>query len=200
MLYHVFSSILFVLIKLFNLLKVKGKENLPTERRYVVTCSHKGWVDVIMLAIAMYPIPVHYMAKKELFEGKWKNRFFQSIKAFPVNRENPGPSTLKIPLKLLKENKVVGIFPSGTRTNEDVPLKKGAVTIALKANAPLIPAVFKGPTNFSDLFKGRKSYVEFGKPIVFPAGEKGKSRDEIIEESLQLLENEMRRLEKNEHL
>lgn len=198
MLYHLFCNILFVIIKLFNLLKVKGKENLPSERRYVVTCSHKGWVDVIMLAIAMYPIPVHYMAKKELFEGKWKNKFFQSIKAFPVNRENPGPSTLKIPLKLLKENKCVGIFPSGTRTSEDVPLKRGAVTIALKANAPLVPAVFKGPTNFSDLFKGKKSYVEFGKPIVFPVAEQGKSRDEIIEESLHLLEDEMRRLEKND--
>lgn len=195
MLYHIFCNILFVIIKLFNLLKVKGKENLPSEQRYVVTCSHKGWVDVIMLAIAMYPIPVHYMAKKELFEGKWKNRFFQSIKAFPVNRENPGPSTLKIPLKLLKENKCVGIFPSGTRTSEDIPLKRGAVTIALKANAPLIPAVFKGPTNFSQLFKGEKSVVEFGKPIIFQTDEQGKKRDEMIEESLQLLENEMKRLE-----
>ncbi|MFO1442512.1 1-acyl-sn-glycerol-3-phosphate acyltransferase [Bacillus sp. Bva_UNVM-123] len=195
MLYHIFCNILFVIIKLFNLLKVKGKENLPSEQRYVVTCSHKGWVDVIMLAIAMYPIPVHYMAKKELFEGKWKNRFFQSIKAFPVNRENPGPSTLKIPLKLLKENKCVGIFPSGTRTSEDIPLKRGAVTIALKANVPLIPAVFKGPTNFSQLFKGEKSVVEFGKPIIFQTDEQGKKRDEMIEESLYLLENEMKRLE-----
>ena len=180
MLYYLFSSILFVMIKLFNLLKVKGKENLPAGERYVVTCSHKGWVDVIMLAIAMYPIPVHYMAKKELFEGKIRKMFFHSIKAFPVNRENPGPSTLKIPLKLLKENKCVGIFPSGTRTSEDIPLKRGAVTIALKANAPLIPAVFNGPTNFSQIFKGKKSVVEFGKPIVFSENEQGKRRDEIL--------------------
>ncbi len=197
MLYYLFSNILFVMIKLFNLLKVKGKENLPAGERYVVTCSHKGWVDVIMLAIAMYPIPVHYMAKKELFEGKIRKMFFQSIKAFPVNRENPGPSTLKIPLKLLKENKCVGIFPSGTRTSEDIPLKRGAVTIALKANAPLIPAVFNGPTNFSQIFKGKKSVVEFGKPIVFSENEQGKRRDEILEEGLQLLEEEMKNLERN---
>jgi len=197
MLYHLFSSILFVIIKLFNLLEVKGKENLPSGERYVITCSHKGWVDVIMLAIAMYPIPIHYMAKKELFEGRLKKKFFQSIKAFPVNRENPGPSTLKVPLKLLKENKCVGIFPSGTRTSEDIPLKKGAVTIALKSNAPLIPAAFNGPTNFSELFKGKKSVVEFGKPIVFPNNEDGKRRDEIIEDSLHFLEIETKKLENN---
>ncbi|QED46640.1 lysophospholipid acyltransferase family protein [Cytobacillus dafuensis] len=195
MLYKLISSILFFIIKLFNRLEVKGKENIPSGQRYVVTCTHKGWVEVIMLAIALYPIPVHYMAKKELFEGKWKNRFFQSIKAFPVNRENPGPSTLKIPLKLLKENKCVGIFPSGTRTSEDVPLKKGAVTIAIKANAPLLPAVFKGPTNFSQIFK-EKSIVAFGEPILFQEDKQGLSRDEMIEKYVELLEEEMRRLEK----
>ncbi|MBY0123051.1 1-acyl-sn-glycerol-3-phosphate acyltransferase [Bacillus sp. S/N-304-OC-R1] len=196
MLYHIFSSILFVLIKLFNRLEIRGKANIPSGQRYVVTCSHKGWVDVIMLAIALYPTPVHYMAKKELFEGKWKNRFFQSIKAFPVNRENPGPSTLKIPLKLLKENKCVGIFPSGTRTNEDLPLKRGAVTIAAKANAPLLPAVFKGPTNFSQLFKGEKSIVVFGEPIIFQKEQKDGRKEDIIEKHVELLVNEMKNLEK----
>lgn len=197
MLYKLFTSILFGFIKLFNLLEVKGKENIPPGQRYVVTCSHKGWVDVIMLAIAMYPIPVHYMAKKELFQGKWKNKFFQSIRAFPVNRENPGPSTLKIPLKLLKENKCVGIFPSGTRTNEDIPLKRGAVTIALKANAPLVPAVFKGPANFSQLLKGGKSFVTFGEPLLFQDECKELKREEMIEKYVIMLEEQMRGMEKD---
>lgn len=196
MLYHIFSTILYGLIKLFNRLEIRGKENIPTGQRYVVTCSHKGWVDVIMLAIALYPIPVHYMAKKELFEGRWKKRFFESIKAFPVNRENPGPSTLKIPLKLLKENKCVGIFPSGTRTNEDLPLKRGAVTIAVKANAPLLPAVFKGPANFSQLLKGEKSVVVFGHPIVPQNEQKDVKKEDIIDKHLELLEQEMKNLEK----
>jgi len=101
--YRLISTILLLLVKMFRLLKVKGKEHIPSDERFVVTCSHRGWVDVIMLALALYPIPVHYMAKQELFKGKWRDRFFRSINAFPVNRENPGPSALKIPMQILKK-------------------------------------------------------------------------------------------------
>ena len=47
-----------------------------------------------------------------------------SLNAFPVDRENPGPSTLKRPVNLLKD-KTVGIFPTGHRTSaEGAPLKE----------------------------------------------------------------------------
>ena len=32
-------------------------------------------------------------------------KFLSSLNAFPVDRENPGPSTLKRPINLLKEHK-----------------------------------------------------------------------------------------------
>lgn len=192
--YRFASTLLFVITKIFRLLKVRGKENVPSDERYVITCSHKGWVDVIMLALAVYPTQVHYMAKKELFNGKFLNAFMRSINAFPVNRENPGPSALKIPLQLLKQNKCVGIFPGGTRTSEEIPLKRGAVTIAMKSNAPLLPAAYKGATNFRDILKGGKSTVIFGPPLVFEE-QKGMGRDERIENALKQLEAETRKLE-----
>ena len=43
--------------------------------------------------------------QKELFEGKFKNWFFKNVNAFPVDRANPGSSTLKIPSRLLKRRK-----------------------------------------------------------------------------------------------
>ncbi|WP_121662196.1 lysophospholipid acyltransferase family protein [Metabacillus litoralis] len=190
--YKLISTILYVLTRMLKLLKVKGKENLPSHTGFVVTCSHKGWVDVIMLALALYPIPVHFMAKKELFESKIIGQLLRSIHAFPVNRENPGPSTLKIPLKLLKEEKCVGIFPSGTRTNE-MPLKRGAVTIALKGNALLVPAAYNGPTTFKDLLRGGKSTIMIGSPIKLKND--GRNRDEVIEKYLKRLDSEIKLLE-----
>lgn len=193
--YFLISSFLNFLIKFFRLLKVEGKENLPADSKYIVTCSHKGWVDVIMLAIAVYPTQVHFMAKKELFNSKISEKFLRSINAFPVNRENPGPSALKIPLKLLKENKCVGIFPGGTRTSDEVPLKKGAATISVKANAPLIPAAYFGPKNFADIVKGQKAIVKLGKAIEIPP--ESIERDEMIETTLVALENEIVKLERS---
>ncbi len=109
--------------------------------------------------------------QKELFEGKFKNWFFKNVNAFPVDRANPGPSTLKIPSRLLKEGKVVGIFPSGTRSTEDVSLKAGAVTIAMRSNVPLIPAAYIGPSSVKELIKGKRAQLIFGDPIQIDAEE-----------------------------
>ena len=124
--YKVISSILyFILVKLGKSLFVIGKENIPKDNNYVVTCTHESYNEVIMLGMAIYPNQINYMAKKELFSNKWGGKFLSSLNAFPVDRENPGPSTLKRPIKLLKENKTVGIFPTGHRTSmEGAPLKE----------------------------------------------------------------------------
>jgi 1-acyl-sn-glycerol-3-phosphate acyltransferase len=68
--YHLVSTFLYWIVKFFCLLKVEGKKNLPKNDKYVVTCTHSSWIDVIMLALAVYPTQVHFMAKKELFQSR----------------------------------------------------------------------------------------------------------------------------------
>lgn len=110
------------------------------------------------------------MAKQELFSFKPIKYLLAKLNAFPVNRDNPGPSSLKIPLKLLKNNKVVGIFPTGTRTTEQASLKRGAVTIAMKSGVPILPAIYKGPLTFKELLQRKEIVVRFGEPITFEQG------------------------------
>ncbi|MFT8321233.1 MAG: lysophospholipid acyltransferase family protein [Bacillus sp. (in: firmicutes)] len=154
-----------VVLKIFGRTKVINKEKLPEGQSYIVACSHIGWVDVVALGSSLLPKQIYFMAKKELFEKPKSAKFFTSINAFPVDRENPGPSSIKTPVKLLKDNKIVGIFPSGTRTSEDAPLKRGAATIANLAKVPIVPAAFSGPTDLKGLLSGKKIKVMFGDPI-----------------------------------
>lgn len=105
---------------------------------------------------------------------------FKNVNAFPVDRENPGPSTLKIPSRLLKDGKVVGIFPSGTRSSEDVSLKAGAVTIAMRSNVPLVPAAYIGPSSVKELFSRKRAQLIFGDPIQVEASEQ-MSRKEVMQ-------------------
>lgn len=163
--YYFVGYLLKILFSLFGRIKIYQKENLPTSGGYVVACTHTGWVDILWLGISLLPTKIHYMAKKELFQSRMLRWLMESLHAFPVDRENPGPSAIKIPRKLLKEGEVVGIFPSGTRTTEEVPLKRGAVTIASSAKAPLVPAVYEGPNNFSELLKRKKPKIIYGNPI-----------------------------------
>src|SRR5690625_3492547 len=121
MIYYIAGYALKIFLSLFGRLKVYNKEKLPAyEDGYVLACTYTGWVDILWLGISILPTKVHYMAKKELFESRFLNWLMNSLNAFPVDRDNPGPSAIKTPMRLIKDGNIVGIFPSGTRTTEEV--------------------------------------------------------------------------------
>ncbi|MEK4131741.1 lysophospholipid acyltransferase family protein [Solibacillus sp. FSL W8-0474] len=168
--------------------KVYGKENIPKEGGFVIACTHNGYIDILNLGISMLPREVHFMAKKQLFDVKGLGWLIKRLNAFPVDRDNPGPSVIKIPRQLIKEGKVVGIFPSGTRSSENSELKAGAVTIAQLSKAEIVPAAYIGPKNAKGVFKRQKGYLIYGKPFTVEAGKEGR------EKSVQFLEQELNRL------
>lgn len=146
------------LISLFNGRQiVANKVDLP-EGNYVLVAPHRTWMDPIFLALAVYPKKLGFMAKEELFKGKFANYFLRKLNAFPVNRKNPGPSVIKKPVTMLKKTDLSTIiFPSGSRYSSK--LKGGAVMIAKMAGVPLVPAVYQGPLFFKDLFKRQRRKV-----------------------------------------
>lgn len=168
--------------------KVYGQENLPAEGGYVIACTHNGYVDILNLGVSIYPREIHFMAKKQLFDMKGLGWLIKRLNAFPVDRENPGPSVIKIPRQLIKQGKVVGIFPSGTRSSENTDLKAGAITIAQLAKAQIVPAAYIGPRNIQGVLKRQKGYLIYGKPFSVESGK------EAREESMQHLEQELNRL------
>ncbi|MDQ6148204.1 1-acyl-sn-glycerol-3-phosphate acyltransferase [Staphylococcus haemolyticus] len=189
-----------ILVKMAKSLYVIGKENIPKDNKYVVTCTHESYNEVIMLGMALVPNEIHYMAKKELFNNKWFGQFLTSLNAFPVDRENPGPSTLKRPVNLLKENKTVGIFPTGHRTSvEGAPLKRGASTIAMLGKAPILPAAYVGPKKLHGLITGQ-ALIKFGEPIYQSDIPKDLKRNEKIDYLTHEIERRTAQLQKELHL
>lgn len=144
--------------------KFIGKENLPQDENYILIAPHRSWIDPIYLVLAATPKQFSVMAKKELFKNPIIRWFITNMNAFPVDRHNPGPSTIKIPVKSLKETNLgLLMFPTGTRHSNE--LKGGAVTIAKMSKKPIVPAVYSGPLTFSDLLKRKKAIVRIGEPF-----------------------------------
>ena len=195
--YSIISKILdVILVKMAKSLYVIGKENIPKDSKYVVTCTHESYNEVIMLGMALLPNQIHYMAKKELFSNKWGGKFLSSLNAFPVDRENPGPSTLKRPINLLKEHKTVGIFPTGHRTAmEGAPLKRGAATIAMLGKAPILPAAYVGPKKIHGLITGQ-AMIKIGEPIDTIDIPKDLKRNEKVEYLTKEIEKRTNELKK----
>ncbi|PAV28271.1 1-acyl-sn-glycerol-3-phosphate acyltransferase [Virgibacillus profundi] len=191
--YYFAAYLVKLILSLFGRIKTYQKENLPKTGGYIIACTHTGWVDILWLGVSVLPTKIFYMAKKELFQTRFLKWLMGKLHAFPVDRENPGPSTIKIPRKLLKQDKVVGIFPSGTRTSEEAPLKRGAVTIAAYSKVPIVPVAYAGPNNFKELFKRKKPKIIFGEPINLSENHPKKEAMEIMMDELN---TELHRLQK----
>src|SRR5690625_5043864 len=95
--YYFGAYLLKIILSLFGRIKVYQKENVPQSGGYVIACTHTGWVDIVCVAVSMLPTERHYMGKKELFESRFPKWLKKNLNASPVDRENPGPSTIKVP-------------------------------------------------------------------------------------------------------
>lgn len=166
--------------------KYLNKQNLP-KGSYILVGPHRTWFDPIFFALAASPKEFSFMAKQELFKNPFIRFILNHVHAYPVNRQNPGPSAIKTPVKILREGKLSTIiFPSGTRYSKK--LKAGALIIAKMANVPLIPTVYQGPLSFKKLFTRQQTTVNFGKPIYL-------NKDSDNEQILNTLNEQFKKLD-----
>ncbi len=130
--------------KLFFKVEVEGLENISgisADERILVTPNHMSYLDPPLLGIAL-PIKMSYMAKAELFKVPVLKSAIKALGAFPVNRSGGGIAAIKTAIRLLKEGNRLLMFPEGTRSKTPGVLgdgKSGAVMIALKAKAYILP-------------------------------------------------------------
>ncbi|GMB07854.1 1-acyl-sn-glycerol-3-phosphate acyltransferase [Thermolongibacillus altinsuensis] len=166
-----------------------GVEHIPKEGSVLICANHISNFDPPMIGITC-PRPVHFMAKAELFRVPLLKQIVQHLHAFPVRRGMGDREALRTGLALLKEKKVLGLFPEGTRSR-DGKLGKGlagAGFFALRSEAAVVPCAIIGPYRLFHRVK-----VVYGPPIDFaPLRERKASADEatalIMEHIRQLLE------------
>ena len=137
-----FSSFLF---KIVYRPTFEGLENIPKEGNVVLAGNHTHNFDCLLL-IASTPRTIHFMAKDSLMKGM-KKVIFKGMGIIPVDRSKKDHASLESAIHLLREEKVVGIFPEGTiNKTEDItmPFKYGAVKMAKETNAMMVPFVITG--------------------------------------------------------
>jgi 1-acyl-sn-glycerol-3-phosphate acyltransferase len=133
----------------------------------VIACNHVGWADSLWMAYAVYPRQLRYMSKHELFGPTLSRWVLEHGGSVPIDRADPSPSSIKTSVDILRRGGLILIFPSGTRSNENIAFKRGAATVALHARVPLVPAFFQGPKQMhvAHLLQRPLVRVTFGSPI-----------------------------------
>ena len=168
-----------------------GSENIPKKGAFIICGNHKHTRDQMNVMIVSRRV-IHYMAKEEYFEGKFA-WFFKLAGCIKVDRRIHDENAKSIALDYLKKGHAVGIFPEGTRnktlgTKDEVdllPFKYGAVSLAKKANALIVPFGISGE------YTGRKGNLtcKIGKPFSVNNLELEEANKKLRKEILKLMKN-----------
>ncbi len=173
-------------------IKYMHRDRLPVNDNYILVGPHRSWWDPVWYAVAAYPKHFIFMAKIELFKFPPLAWLIRAAGAFPVDRENVGPSVIKVPVRELKSgDRSLIMFPSGSRHSAE--LKSGTILIAKMSGKPIVPAVYQGPVKFSQLFKRNNTTINFGEPIV--VDRKDKLDKENITKYTQMIQDAFDRLD-----
>ncbi|RKP57078.1 1-acyl-sn-glycerol-3-phosphate acyltransferase [Cohnella endophytica] len=190
MLYRFMRLILRALFVLLYRLEARGVNNIPREGPVILCSNHKSLQDPITLGVFV-PRKVHYMAKEELFRIPLFGYLIRAVGAFPVKRGGVSKEAIRTAINLLRGGHVMGIFPEGTR-NEQVGMgKRGAVTMALRSEAIVVPVALVG-----DYRPFRKMVAVYGAPIDMKSyAEQGTT--ESMEEATELIMSRIREMVKS---
>ena len=180
--FRFFKGVLGIFFLIFFRPKIIDKKNIPKDGGVILAGNHRHIFDPCM-PILSTKRPVHYMAKKELFDSSvgW---FFRVVGCIPVDRGHDNTNSKEAAVRVLKNGEILGIFPEGTRNKtgkELLPFKYGTVSMSYKTKALIVPFAITG------------RYRLFNNGLTIRFG-KGFLADDDLEESNKRLASEIEKL------
>ena len=141
-------------------LKFKANQNIDPSKSYMYCANHASLLDPFVL-IALSKKPIVFVGKKELSKIPIFGFFYRRT-VIMVDRSSfkSRKAVFEIAKKRLRNGVSMAIFPEGLVPTEDVvlaPFKKGAFSLAIEFQIPIIPQVYYDCKRFFswDFFKGR---------------------------------------------
>ena len=181
-----------VLFRLYYNPKIINKEVIPREGPILIVGNHKHVFDQCLTIMATHRM-IHYMAKKEYFDGKFA-WFFKFVGCIPVNREIKDTAARDRALDVLNNGGAVGLFPEGTRNKtKDVfllPFKFGTVSMAKKTNATIIPFGLTGDYKF----RSKNLTIRYGIPFKIGDMDLESANDKLYKEVERLMKENLEKI------
>jgi len=207
MVYPIIKRIIPPVIK-FWIKKVNGLENLPKKSAFIVAANHASYMDhfiIVSTLVKHLNRKVHFIAKKEHFDNIFKKIWHNYVGAIPIDREKGGKEALKWAVKALKEGKIIGIHPEGTRslTGKLQKAKTGIAQLALNTKVPVVPIGLIG--TFEILPKGKyipklkKATMNIGKPLYFNKNYNKSINKKVLREVTTKVMKEIAKLSKQKY-
>ncbi|HSQ39298.1 MAG TPA: lysophospholipid acyltransferase family protein, partial [Anaerolineales bacterium] len=122
----------------------------PASGPLIAVSIHTGSLEVPVMFTWLYPRPVTGWAKIETWNNPFMAGLFDLWGAIPVRRGEVDMFALRTALEKLEKGYIFGVAPEGTRNKTGKLLRAhpGAVTLAFRSNAPILPIAHWGGEKF----------------------------------------------------
>jgi len=165
--YYIVCLLIRLTLKIFWRYKRVGAEHVPKSGGVIIASNHVAYVDPPFLG-GVAPREFFYLAKAELFSNALFGWLIGKYNAIPIARGAFDRRAILRAVELLKEGKVLLLFPEGTRNRGERFLepKLGIGKIALEAGVPIVPAyIHNSGSLFASLLKRQRLVIGFDAPI-----------------------------------
>lgn len=152
-------------------LRLVGQDNVPEAGPAVLLPNHASYLDAPVIG-CLTSRPITFMARRTLFRGIGAY-CYPRMNTFPVTRGGADIAAFRKCWEVLDRGHLLCLFPEGTRspTGEIRPAQPGAISIALRSGAPLIPVAVSGTNRVLQRghgFRLGRLGVMVGRPVTFP--------------------------------
>ncbi len=154
----------------------------------VVVCNHRSSVDPFFLQVC-FDRPMHWLVAREYCEHPAFGWFLRTCEVIPVSRSGSDTAATRAAIRYAEQGDLISMFPEGriNMTEEFMlPVRPGAVAVALRARAPLLPCYIDGSpfggTPWSPFFMPARVRVQFGELIDLSPYFDNEPNDRLIKE------------------
>ena len=126
--------------------EVSGSHNLPLKGSCIIAANHESYFDFICF-IAATKRKIHYLAAEKFFKSPIWRPIMKITGQIKVERDSHDKThTHRLVTSALKQERMIGIFPEGTRAPDEKMLRAytGVAQFALKTKTPVIPVGLHG--------------------------------------------------------
>ncbi|MGW5052483.1 lysophospholipid acyltransferase family protein [Actinokineospora sp. NPDC004072] len=183
------------LLRLFFRPRIEGREHIPATGGALLASNHLAVSDSFFLPLMVerrvtFPAKIEYFTEPGI-KGRFKKWFFTGVGQIPIDRSGASAAqdALDTAVRLLREGKLMGIYPEGTRSPDGRLYrgKTGVARIALQAGVPVIPVAMFGTDKAnpigSKMWRPHPIRIVVGEPLDF-SRYAGLDGDRFIERSI----------------
>jgi len=171
--------------------EASGLETVPERGPMILISNHTGSLEIPLVLAWLWPRPLSGWAKIETWDKPFFNWLFNLWGAIPVHRGEADMAALRAAFQKLDEGHLFAVAPEGTRNKNGKLLRAhpGAVLLALRSGAPILPIAHWGGENFlPNLKRLRRTdfHIRVGRPFVIQGGEriKREERQQVADEMM----------------